>query len=101
MRFGVNGMDTHDRIICQWNRASLPQGAYFLRGHYMDFKIWKVSRSAGDNPPWYSFSLQKGGEIPIILNQDKFNRLFPNLSDKVPEAPETGIIHIEAKIVGP
>ena len=66
----------------------------------MVLEIWKVRHEAGDNPPWYSFSIRQGFENPVILYYDEFIKLFPDIDTKeVPTAPETGLIEVNAVLL--
>lgn len=96
-----------DRTVCFWD-ARIPKHcgskypahpkAHLLEA-IMDFKIWKVERIAGNNPSWYSYSIQNGPEIPVILTQDQFVALFPEITpEQVPTAPNATTIRIEAKL---
>ncbi len=64
----------------------------------MEFIIWKVEHGKGSSRPWFNYSLRGRGEVQI-LHETKFVALFPNIDvKKIPEAPETATIEIEARL---
>jgi hypothetical protein len=66
----------------------------------MDFQIWKVNVGKGEDAPRYTFSLREmGTDTPVIFEQAKFSRLFPEINHpRIPEAPAIGILQIEATL---
>ena len=65
----------------------------------MDFQIWKVEHLAGDNRSWFTYSIRQGQGIPLILYEDQFKTLFPNIDlELIPKAPNTTTIEITAAI---
>ena len=65
----------------------------------MLFRIWKVNNGIGSSRSWFTYSIQYGGEIPVILHQDQFKTLFPSIDPElIPRAPNTTTIEITAAI---
>ena len=65
----------------------------------MLFRIWKVKNGIGSSRPWFTYSIQHGGEILVILHQEKFHDLFPDVDpEAIPQAPNTTTIEITATI---
>lgn len=53
------------------------------------FKVWKIQHEAGDNPPWFTYSI-KGESKPTIVTLFNFQTLFPDINlEDIPIAPET------------
>ncbi len=55
----------------------------------MRFTIWKVKYGLEEG--LFTYSLRQGvNDYPTVLDQDKFNRLFPEIdTDHIPAAPGT------------
>ena len=64
----------------------------------MDFQIWKTEMGKGTSKPYYSYSIREvGKEVPVILEQDHFSRLFPETDcEAIPSAPSSTVMEIQA-----
>lgn len=62
----------------------------------MVFQVWKVERWSGI----HSYSIRSGkGTIPVILNHDQFEGLFPDIDvEEIPMAPKFTSIEINSVI---
>jgi hypothetical protein len=65
----------------------------------MDFQIWKVKHGIGSTRPWFTYSIRRGVERIVVLNQDQFSALFPEIDlAAVPAAPFTGTLGIQVEL---
>jgi hypothetical protein len=63
-------------------------------------QVWKVKHVMGDDPPRFTYSLKTNGFYPLVLSEEHFTMLFPEVNTfSVPEAPETAKLDITGTLI--